>query len=46
VKDKKMAEAKKLMPKAYSVIDKACKRGVIKKNTASRRKALISKMTK
>jgi len=46
IKEKKMAEAKKLMPKAYSVIDKACKRGVIKKNTASRRKALISKMTK
>ena len=46
VKEKKMVEAKKLMPKAYSVIDKACKRGVIKKNTASRRKALISRMTK
>jgi len=46
VKEKKMAEAKKLMPKAYSVIDKAFKRGVIKKNTAARRKALISRMTK
>lgn len=46
VKEKKMDEAKKLIPKAYSVIDKACKRGVIKKNTASRRKSLISRMTK
>ena len=46
IKEKKLGEAKKLVPKAYSVIDKACKRGVIKKNTASRRKALISRMTK
>ncbi len=46
LKEKKKDEAKKLVPKAYSVIDKACKRGVIKKNTASRRKALISRMTK
>ncbi|MEI7689058.1 MAG: 30S ribosomal protein S20 [Candidatus Nomurabacteria bacterium] len=46
VKEKKKDEAKKLVPKAYSAIDKACKRGVLKKNTASRRKALVSRMTK
>jgi small subunit ribosomal protein S20 len=46
VKEKKNAEAKKLLPVAYSAIDKACKRGVLKKNTASRRKALLSRMTK
>lgn len=46
VKEKKNAEAKKLLPSAYSVIDKAAKRGVIKKNTASRKKSQLSKMTK
>jgi len=46
VKEKKKAEAKKLLPKAYSVIDKAAKRGVIKKNTASRKKSRLSKITK
>ncbi|HLP86404.1 MAG TPA: 30S ribosomal protein S20 [Candidatus Paceibacterota bacterium] len=46
VKEKNKAEAKKLLPEAYSVIDKAAKRGVIKKNTASRKKAQLSKITK
>jgi len=46
VKEKNKAEAKKLLPEAYSVIDKATKRGVIKKNTASRKKARLSKITK
>ena len=46
VKEKNKAEAKKLLPQAYSVIDKASKRGVIKKNTASRKKARLSKITK
>lgn len=46
VKEKKQAEAKKLLPKAYSVIDKAAKRGVIKKNNASNKKARLSKITK
>ncbi len=31
---------------AYSVIDKAAKKGVIKKNTASRKKARLSRMAK
>jgi len=46
VKEKKNTEAKKLLPEAYSVIDKAAKRGVIKKNTASRKKSRLSKITK
>lgn len=46
VKEKKNTEAKKLLPEAYSVIDKAAKRGVLKKNTASRKKSRLSKITK
>ncbi len=49
-KIKKMAlggqkdEAKKLMSQAYQAIDKAAKRGVIKKKTASRQKSRLMKM--
>jgi len=49
-KIKKMAitgqkeEAKKLMAEAYQAIDKAAKRGVIKKNTAARKKSRLMKM--
>lgn len=43
-------EAKALLSKAYQVLDKAAKTGVIKKNTASRKKsrlaALVKKSTK
>lgn len=46
VKEKKKAEAKKLLPEAYSAIDKAAKRGVIKKNTAARKKSRLSRITK
>jgi small subunit ribosomal protein S20 len=46
VKDNKKAEAKKLLPQAYSAIDKACKKGVFKKNNASRKKSRLSKITK
>ncbi len=46
VKAKKKDEAKKLLSKAYSAIDKAAKKGVIKKNTASRKKARVSRITK
>ncbi len=46
VKDKNKAEAKKELSKAYSAIDKAAKRGIIKKNTASRKKARLSRITK
>ena len=37
----KAAEARALIPKAYKAIDKAAKRGVIKENTASRKKARL-----
>lgn len=34
--------AKALLPKAYKAIDKAAKRGVIKANTAARKKSRLS----
>lgn len=37
-------EAKKLLPKAYKAIDKAAKRGIIKKNTAARKKSRLTKL--
>jgi small subunit ribosomal protein S20 len=46
VKAGKKEEAKKLLSTAYQAIDKAIKRGVIKKNTAARKKSNLSKMTK
>ena len=45
-KEGKKADAVKLLPAAYAAIDKAAKRGVIKKNTAARRKSLVSRMVK
>lgn len=36
----------KALSQAYQAIDKAAKKGLIKKNTAARRKALISRMMK
>ena len=44
IKEKKKDEAKKVLPEFYSSIDKAAKRGVIKKNTASRKKSRVTKM--
>lgn len=35
-------EAEAVLPKAYQAIDKAAKRGVIKDNTASRKKARLA----
>ncbi len=45
VKEKKGAEATKQVAAAYSAIDKAAKSGVIKKNTAARKKSRIARMT-
>ena len=42
ITDKKVKEAKNLLPKAYKAIDKAAKRGVIKKNAAARKKSRLS----
>ncbi len=39
--DKKSKEAQALLPKAYKAIDKATKRGIIKKNNASRKKSRL-----
>ena len=39
---KKIEEAKKILPQAYKILDKAAKTGVIKKNTAARKKSRIS----
>ncbi len=39
--DKKLTEAEKLITSAYKAIDKAAKRGVIKKNTAARKKSRL-----
>ena len=43
VKEGKKDEATKLLPKAQQAIDKAAKRGVIKKNTAARKKSRLAK---
>ncbi len=39
---KDVAGAEKLLPAAYQAIDKAMKRGVIKSNTADRKKARLA----
>lgn len=50
VHEGKMKEAEAKLPGVYQAIDKAAKRGVIKKNTAARKKsrlvALIRRSTK
>jgi len=43
IKDKKAEELKKFAPIAFKVIDTACKKYLIHKNTANRKKALIGK---
>lgn len=46
VLQKKIGEAEKLLPQLFKVLDKAAKVGVIKKNTASRKKSRIAKLLK
>lgn len=43
---KKWKEAKTHLSTAYSAIDKAVKKGVIKKNTAARKKSRLSRLAK
>lgn len=43
VLEKKKDEALSLLPKVYKAIDKTAKRGVIKKNTASRKKSRLTR---
>tara|TARA_Y100000310_G_C19985364_1_gene491673 strand:+ start:87 stop:353 length:267 start_codon:yes stop_codon:yes gene_type:complete len=40
----KQQEAVQLLPKLYKAIDKAAKRGIIKKNTAARKKSRLTKL--
>ncbi|MCH8244658.1 30S ribosomal protein S20 [Patescibacteria group bacterium] len=40
----KKEEAISLLPKLYKAIDKAAKRGIIKKNAASRKKSRLTKL--
>lgn len=42
VSEKKIAEAKTLLQKCYKLLDKTAKRGIIKKNTASRKKSRLT----
>ncbi|MCD6402429.1 30S ribosomal protein S20 [bacterium] len=44
--EKKIKEAKNLLPQAYKLLDKAAKVGLIKKNTAARKKSRIAKAVK
>lgn len=44
VMQKKVAEAKALLPKVYEILDKTAKVGIIKKNNASRHKSRMAKM--
>tara|TARA_Y100000310_G_C20138011_1_gene558960 strand:+ start:231 stop:491 length:261 start_codon:yes stop_codon:yes gene_type:complete len=44
VSEKKIEEAKKLLPSIYKIVDKSAKVNVIKKNTAARKKARITKL--
>jgi len=43
IKENKKEETLKILPQVYKAIDKAAKRGVIKKNTASRKKSRLNK---
>lgn len=44
VLEKKAKEAKALMPQVQKILDKSVKTGLLKKNTASRKKSRISAM--
>jgi small subunit ribosomal protein S20 len=39
-----VSEAKKVLPKAYSVIDKASKKNIIHKNNAARKKSRLARV--
>lgn len=43
VQKKNVPDAEKNLPAAYKAIDKAAKRGIIKKNTASRKKSRLAR---
>lgn len=41
--NKNIGEVEKMLPRIYKAIDKAAKRGIIKKNSAARRKSRMMK---
>ncbi len=43
-KEGKIKEAESLLPQYYKTVDKATKKGIIKKNTSARKKSRISKL--
>ncbi|MCK4782047.1 30S ribosomal protein S20 [Candidatus Parcubacteria bacterium] len=45
ISQKKIEEAKKLLPTLYKALDKAVKTNLFKKNTVSRKKSRITKLT-
>jgi small subunit ribosomal protein S20 len=42
--EKKIEEAKRLLPQIYKALDKSAKHGTIKKNTAARKKSRLTLM--
>lgn len=46
IRDKKAGDSEKMLPLIYQTIDKATKKGLIKKNTASRKKSRLTKLVK
>jgi len=44
VAEKKVKEAKPLLPQIYKLLDKAAKTGLIKKNTVARKKSRITRL--
>lgn len=44
VAQKKIKEAKNLLPQFYKILDKTAKIGLIKKNTADRKKSRVAKL--
>jgi small subunit ribosomal protein S20 len=43
IKDGKLDEANKFLPKVYSIIDMACKKKIIHPNNAARKKSLVAR---
>lgn len=42
VADEKLSDAEKMLPQVYKAVDKAAKRGIIKDNTAARKKSRLT----
>ena len=46
VDQKKIKEVDSLLPQVYKILDKAAKKGILKENTASRKKSRLTKSIK